>query len=195
MNKFFAMENLLKSGFYNIPRVIVDNEQSSCKKTALRARILSYFYQKVYFAKSNVVLDGRLYTCFRGELIVNQEELAVRFETDRRQWTRIMAEFTSENIIRTEQVRGGTRITLVAYDCIVGKKSAQYKQGNVGDKAAEDAAPKAKKPKLGVMVENYYPEHHVKGCDIPPIEIDLEKLIALQKMREEENNKQKNIFR
>ena len=195
MNKFFAMENLLKSGFYNIPRVIVDNEQSSCKKTALRARILSYFYQKVYFAKGDVVLDGRLYTCFRGELIVNQEELAVRFERDRRQWTRFMAEFTSENIIRTEQVRGGTRITLVAYDCIVGKKSAQYKQGNVGDNAAEDAAPKAKKPKLGVMVENYYPEHHVKGCDIPPIEIDLEKLIALQKMREEENNKQKNIFR
>ncbi len=195
MNKFFAMENLLKSGFYNIPRVIVDNEQSSCKKTALRARILSYFYQKVYFAKGDVVLDGRIYTCFRGELIVNQEELAVRFETDRRQWTRIMAEFTSENIIRTEQVRGGTRITLVAYDCIVGKKSAQYKQGNVGDKAAEDAAPKAKKPKLGVMVENYYPEHHVKGCDIPPLEIDLEKLISLQKMREEENNKQKTIFR
>ena len=122
------MENLLKSGFYNIPRVIVDNEQSSCKKTALRARILSYFYQKVYFAKGDVVLDGRIYTCFRGELIVNQEELAVRFETDRRQWTRIMAEFTSENIIRTEQVRGGTRITLVGYDCIVGKKSAQYKQ-------------------------------------------------------------------
>ncbi|MPL89936.1 hypothetical protein SDC9_35978 [bioreactor metagenome] len=96
-----------------------------------------------------------------------------------------MAEFTSENIIRTEQVRGGTRITLVAYDCIVGKKSAQYKQGNVGDKAAEDAAPKAKKPKLGVMVENYYPEHHVKGCDIPPLEIDLEKLRALKKRDEE----------
>ena len=189
MNKFFAMENLLKSGFYNIPRVIVDNEQSSCKKTALRARILSYFYQKVYFAKGDVVLDGRIYTCFRGELIVNQDELAVRFETGRRQWTRIMAEFTSENIIRTEQVRGGTRISLVGYDSIVGKKSAQYKQGNVGDKAAEDAAPKAKKPKLGVMVENYYPEHHVKGCDIPVIEIDLEKLRALKKRMEEENNK------
>ena len=185
MNKFFALENLLKSGYCIIPRVILDNEQSSCKKTALRARILSYFYQKVYFAKGDVVLDGRIYTCFRGELIVNQDELAVRFETDRRQWTRIMAEFTSENIIRTEQVRGGTRITLVAYDCIVGKKSAQYKQGNVGDKAAEDAAPKAKKPKLGVMVENYYPEHHVKGCDIPPLEIDLEKLRALKKRDEE----------
>ena len=185
MNKFFAMENLLKSGFYNIPRVIVDNEQSSCKKTALRARILSYFYQKVYFAKGDVVLDGRLYTCFRGELIVNQEELAAFFKTDRRQWTRIMAEFTSENIIRTEQVRGGTRISLVGYDSIVGKKSAQYKQTNGGDKAAEDAAPKAKKPKLGVMVENYYPEHHVKGCDIPPLEIDLEKLRALKKRDEE----------
>jgi hypothetical protein len=106
-----------------------------------------------------------------------------------------MAEFTSENIIRVDRLRGGSRISIVAYDCIVGKKSAQYKQTNGGDKAAEDAAPKAKKPKLGVWVENYYPEHHVKGCDIPPIEIDLEKLIALQKMREEENNKQKNIFR
>jgi len=180
MNKFFAMENLLKSGFYNIPRVIVDNEQSSCKKTALRARILSYFYQKVYFAKGDVVLDGRLYTCFRGELIVNQEELAVRFETDRRQWTRIMAEFTSENIIRVDRLRGGSRITIVAYDCIVGKKSAQYKQTKGGDKAAEDAAPKAKKPKLGVWVENYYPEHHVKGCDIPPLEIDLSKIPAFQ---------------
>ena len=180
MNKFFAMENLLKSGFYNIPRVIVDNEQSSCKKTALRARILSYFYQKVYFAKGDVVLDGRIYTCFRGELIVNQDELAVRFETGRRQWTRIMAEFTSENIIRTEQVRGGTRISLVGYDSIVGKKSAQYKQTNGGDKAAEEATPKAKKPKLGVSVENYYPEHHVKGCYIPKLEIDLSKIPEFQ---------------
>ena len=100
-----------------------------------------------------------------------------------------MAEFTSENIIRTEQVRGGTRISLVGYDSIVGKKSAQYKQTNGGDKAAEEAAPKAKKPKLGVMVENYYPEHHAKGCDIPVIEIDLEKLRALKKRMEEENNK------
>jgi hypothetical protein len=62
-----------------------------------------------------------------------------------------MAEFTSENIIlKIERVRGGSRITIVAYDCIVGKKSAQYKQTNGGDKAAEEAAPKAKKPKLGV---------------------------------------------
>ena len=184
MNKFFAMENLLKSGYCIIPRVILENQLSSCEKTALRASILGYFYQKAYFAKGDVVLDGRIYTCFRGELIANQEELAVRFETDRRQWNRIMAEFTSENIIRTEQVRGGTRITLVAYDCIVGKKSAQYKQGNVGDKAAEEAAPKAKKPKLGVMVENYYPEHHVKGCDIPPIEIDYTKIPPRKDLQE-----------
>ena len=195
MKKFYTMENFLKSGYYNIPRVIVDNEQSSCEKTALRARILSYFYQKVYFAKGDVVLDGRLYTCFRGELIVNQQELAAFFKTERRQWNRIMAEFAGENIIRVDRLRGGSRITIVAYDCIVGKKSAQYKQSNGGDKKNADAAPKAKKPKLGVWVENYYPEHHVKGCDIPPIEIDLEKLIALQKMREEENKKQKNIFR
>ena len=189
MNKFFAMENLLKSGYCIIPRVILENQLSSCEKTALRASILGYFYQKAYFAKGEVVLDGRIYTCFRGELIANQEELAAFFKTDRRQWTRIMAEFTSENIIRTEQVRGGTRISLVGYDSIVGKKSAQYKQTNGGDKAAEEAAPKAKKPKLGVSVENYYPEHHVKGCDIPVIEIDLEKLRALKKRMEEENNK------
>ena len=188
MNKFFAMENLLKSGFYNIPRVIVDNEQSSCKKTALRADILSYFYQKAYFAKGDVVLDGRIYTCFRGELIVNQKELAAFFKTERRQWNRIMAEFAGENIIRVDRLRGGSRITIVAYDCIVGKKSAQYKQANGGEKAA-DATPKAKKPKLGVWFENYYPEHHVKGCDIPVIEIDLEKLRALKKRMEEENNK------
>ena len=189
MNKFFALENLLKSGYCIIPRVILDNQQSSCKKTALRADILSYFYQKAYFAKGDVVLDGRIYTCFRGELIVNQQELAAFFKTERRQWNRIMAEFTSENIIRVDRLRGGSRISIVAYDCIVGKKSAQYKQANGSDKAAEEAAPKAKKPKLGVMVENYYPEHHVKGCDIPVIEIDLEKLRALKKRMEEENNK------
>ena len=180
MNKFFAMENLLKSGYCIIPRVILDNQQSSCKKTALRADILSYFYQKAYFAKGGVVLDGRIYTCFRGELIVNQQELAAFFKTERRQWNRIMAEFTSENIIRVDRLRGGSRITIVAYDCIVGKKSAQYKQSNGGDKKNADAAPKAKKPKLGVWVENYYPEHHVKGCDIPPLEIDLSKIPAFQ---------------
>ncbi|MBP8760970.1 MAG: hypothetical protein KBH61_12915, partial [Parabacteroides sp.] len=76
MKKFFAMENLLKGGYYNIPKVIEDNKQSSCEKTALMANILSYFYKKVYFAKGDVLLDGRIYTCFRGELIVNQVELA-----------------------------------------------------------------------------------------------------------------------
>ena len=179
MNKFFAMENLLKSGYCIIPRVILENQLSSCEKTALRASILGYFYQKAYFAKGDVVLDGRIYTCFRGELIANQEELAAFFKTDRRQWTRIMAEFTSENIIRVDRLRGGSRISIVAYDCIVSKKSAQYKQTNGGDKAA-DTAPKAKKPKLGVWVENYYPEHHVKGCDIPPLEIDLSKIPEFQ---------------
>ena len=184
MNNFFALENLLKSGYCIIPRVILDNQQSSCKKTALRADILSYFYQKAYFAKGDVVLDGRIYTCFRGELIVNQEELAAFFKTERRQWNRIMAEFTSENIIRVDRLRGGSRISIVAYDCIVGKKSAQYKQANGGDKAAEEAAPKTKKPKLGVMVENYYPEHHVKGCDIPPIEIDYTKIPPRKDLQE-----------
>ena len=184
MNKFFAMENLMKSGYCIIPRVILDNQQSSCKKTALRADILSYFYQKAYFAKGDVVLDGRIYTCFRGELIVNQQELAAFFKTERRQWNRIMAEFTSENIIRVDRLRGGSRITIVAYDCIVGKKSAQYKQSNGGDKKNADAAPKAKKPKLGVWVENYYPEHHVKGCDIPPIEIDYTKIPPRKDLQE-----------
>ena len=69
---------------------------------------------------------------------------------------------------------------IVGYDCIVGKKSAQYKQTNGGDKAAEEAAPRAKKAKLGVSVENYYPEHHVKGCYIPKLEIDLSKIPEFQ---------------
>ena len=189
MKKFYTMENFLKSGYYNIPRLILDSERSSCEKTALRARILRYFYEKVYFAKGEVVFNGRRYLCFRGEFIASQRELAEYFNLDRQQWTRIIAEFTSENILKIERVRGGSRFSIVAYDCIVGKKSAQYKQANGGDKAAEEAAPKAKKPKLGVMVENYYPEHHVKGCDIPVIEIDLEKLRALKKRMEEENNK------
>ena len=72
-----------------------------------------------------------------------------------------MAEFTSENIIRTEQVRGGTRITLVAYDCIVGKKIAQYKQANGGDKA-EDATPKAKN-KTGHLGRKLLPRASRKG--------------------------------
>ena len=180
MNKFFAMENLLKSGFYNIPRVIVDNEQSSCKKTALRARILSYFYQKVYFAKGEVTFNGRRYVCFRGEFIARQVELAEYFNLDRKQWNRIMTDFQSESILKIERVRGGSRFSIVGYDCIVGKKSAQYKQTNGGDNAAEEAAPKAKKAKLGVSVENYYPEHHVKGCYIPKLEIDLSKIPEFQ---------------
>ena len=179
MKKFYTMENFLKSGYYNIPRLILDSERSSCEKTALRARILRYFYEKVYFAKGEVVFNGRRYLCFRGEFIASQRELAEYFNLDRQQWTRIIAEFTSENILKIERVRGGSRFSIVAYDCIVGKKSAQYKQANGGDKAA-DAAPKAKKPKLGVSVENYYPEHHVKGCYIPPLEIDLSKIPAFQ---------------
>ena len=105
MNKFFAMENLLKSGYCIIPRVILDNQQSSCKKTALRADILSYFYQKAYFAKGDVVLDGRIYTCFRGELIVNQQELAAFFKPTR-QWNRIMASLRAKTP-SFDRLRGG----------------------------------------------------------------------------------------
>ncbi len=180
MKKFYTMENFLKSGYYNIPRLILDSERSSCEKTALRARILRYFYEKVYFAKGEVVFNGRKYLCFRGEFIASQRELAEYFNLDRQQWTRIMTDFQSESILKIERVRGGTRITLVGYDCIVGKKSAQYKQTNCGDKAAEEAASKAKKAKLGVSVENYYPEHHVKGCYIPKLEIDLSKIPEFQ---------------
>ena len=91
-----------------------------------------------------------------------------------------MTDFQSESILKIERVRGGSRFSIVGYDCIVGKKSAQYKQTNGGDKAAEEAAPKAKKAKLGVSVENYYPEHHVKGCYIPKLEIDLSKIPEFQ---------------
>ncbi|MDT3368815.1 MAG: hypothetical protein LIR40_09245 [Bacteroidota bacterium] len=180
MKKFYTMENFLKSGYYNIPRLILDSERSSCEKTVLRARILRYFYEKVYFAKGEVMFNGRRYVCFRGEFIARQVELAEYFNLDRKQWNRIMTDFQSESILKIERVRGGSRFTIVAYDCIVGKKSAQYKQANGGDKAAEEAAPKAKKAKLGVSVENYYPEHHVKGCYIPKLEIDLSKIPEFQ---------------
>ncbi len=180
MKKFYTMENFLKSGYYNIPRLILDSERSSCEKTVLRARILRYFYEKVYFAKGEVMFNGRRYVCFRGEFIASQRELAEYFNMDRKQWNRIMTDFQSESILKIERVRGGSRFTIVAYDCIVGKKSAQYKQTNGGDKAAEEAAPKAKKQKLGVSVENYYPEHHVKGCYIPKLEIDLSKIPEFQ---------------
>ncbi len=180
MKKFYTMENFLKSGYYNIPRLILDSERSSCEKTALRARILRYFYEKVYFAKGDVMFNGRKYLCFRGEFIASQGELAEYFNLDRQQWTRIMTDFQSESILKIERVRGGSRFSIVGYDCIVGKKSAQYKQANGGDKAAEEAAPKAKKAKLGVSVENYYPEHHVKGCYIPKLEIDLSKIPEFQ---------------
>ena len=180
MKKFYTMENFLKSGYYNIPRLILDSERSSCEKTALRARILRYFYEKVYFAKGEVMFNGRRYLCFRGEFIARQVELAEYFNLDRKQWNRIMTDFQSESILKIERVRGGSRFSIVGYDCIVGKKSAQYKQTNGGDKAAEEAAPKAKKAKLGVSVENYYPEHHVKGCYIPKLEIDLSKIPEFQ---------------
>ena len=81
MKKFYTMENFLKSGYYNIPRVIVDSERSSCEKTALRARILRYFYEKVYFAKGEVMFNGRRYLCFRGEFIASQRELAEYFKS------------------------------------------------------------------------------------------------------------------
>ena len=178
MKKFFAMENLLKGGYYNIPKVIADNEKSSCEKTALMARILRHFYEKVYFAKGDVIIDDRIYVCFRGEFIAKQRELAEHFNLDRKQWNRIMGEFISENILKIERVRGGSRIILVGYDAIVGKRSAQFRLANGGDKVAAEVAPRAKKVAPQALSKEgiYYPEHNVKGCDIPKIEIGIKKL-------------------
>ena len=186
MKKFFAMENLLKGGYYNIPKVIEDKKQSSCEKTALMANILSYFYKKVYFAKGDVIIDDRIYVCFRGEFIAKQRELAEHFNLDRKQWNRIMGEFISENILKIERVRGGSRIILVGYDAIVGKKSIQYRLANVGNKVAAEAAPRAKASREAVSKEGiFYPEHNVKGCDIPKIELNIKKTSATQSLRAE----------
>jgi hypothetical protein len=145
------------------------------------ANILSYFYKKVYFAKGDVMIEGRIYTCFRGEFIAKQRELAEHFNLDRKQWNRIMGEFLSENILKIERVRGGSRIILVGYDAIVGKKSIQYRLANAGNKVAAEAAPRAKASREAVSKEGiFYPEHNVKGCDIPKIEINIKKTSATQ---------------
>ena len=186
MKKFFAMENLLKGGYYNIPKVIADNEKSSCEKTALMAKILRHFYEKVYFAKGDVIIDDRIYVCFRGEFIAKQRELAEHFDLERKQWNRIMGEFLSENILKIERIRGGSRIILVGYDAIVGKKSLQFRLANGGDKVAAEAAPRAKASREGVSKEGiYYPEHNVKGCDIPKIVINVKKTSATQSLQAE----------
>jgi len=65
----------------------------------------------------------------------------------------------------------------VGYDAIVGKRSAQFRLANGGDKVAAEAAPKAKKAATEALSkEGIYPEHNVKGCDIPKIEIGTKKI-------------------
>jgi hypothetical protein len=87
------MKNFLHNGKFTEKRVLqhtpgdLDNEQSSCEKTALRADILSYFYQKVYFAKGEVVFNGRIYTLFQRLNLSQPKELAEYFNLDRNNGT------------------------------------------------------------------------------------------------------------
>lgn len=89
-----------------------------------------------------------------------------------------MAEFASENIIRTEQLRGVPHypwwVTMPLWVC-----SIQYRLANGGGKVAAEAAPRAKASREGVSKEGiYYPEHNVKGCDIPKIVINIKKTLS-----------------
>jgi len=122
MSKFYSMENLIKGGYCSFPRAVIENLDHPEKQIRTIARALFIFFRDAYFKQGIVVIKESAYPCMRGQLITNHKELTIELKINTRDWERYFKDLKEENVIQVERLRYGTRITLIAYDKLIGAK-------------------------------------------------------------------------
>jgi hypothetical protein len=127
------MENLIKGGYCSFPRAVIENLDHPEKQIRTIAKALFIFFRDAYFKQGIVKIRESAYTCMRGQLITNHKDLVLELKINTRDWERYFKDLKVENIIQVERLRYGTRITLIAYDRLIGAK------------LREESAPKAPK--------------------------------------------------
>ena len=127
MEKSCSMRRLINEGFSAIPRAVLNNQDNPDEQERLIANILFIFFRDARFKDGTMALTNAVYPCRRGQLVVQQKKMAAQMMVNYRSFQRIINVLKSDGIIEVERLKDGSRITITAYDMLVGAKLKEHK--------------------------------------------------------------------
>ena len=127
MEKSCSMRRLISEGFSAIPRAVLNNQDNPDEQERLIANILFIFFRDARFKDGTMAIKKSIYPCRRGQLIISQTILAAQLKVNFRFFQRAMDVLKSDGIIEVERLKDGSRITITAYDMLVGAKLKEHK--------------------------------------------------------------------
>lgn len=127
MEKSCSMRKLISEGFSAIPRAVLNNLTNPDEQERLIANILFIFFRDARFKDGTMALKNAVYPCRRGQLVVQQKKMAAQMMVNYRSFQRIINVLKSDGIIEVERLKDGSRITITAYDMLVGAKLKEHK--------------------------------------------------------------------
>ena len=127
MEKSCSMRKLISEGFSAIPRAVLNNQDNPDEQERLIANILFIFFRDARFKDGTMALKNAIYPCRRGQLVVQQKKMAAQMMVNYRSFQRVINVLKSDGIIEVERLKDGSRITITAYDLLVGAKLKEHK--------------------------------------------------------------------
>lgn len=127
MEKSCSMRRLISEGFSAIPRAVLNNLTNPDEQERLIANILFIFFRDARFKDGTMALTNAVYPCRRGQLVVQQKKMAAQMMVNYRSFQRVINVLKSDGIIEVERLKDGSRITITAYDMLVGAKLKEHK--------------------------------------------------------------------
>ena len=127
MEKSCSMRRLISEGFSAIPRAVLNNQDNPDEQERLIANILFIFFRDARFKDGTMAIKKSIYPCRRGQLIISQTILAAQLKVNFRFFQRAMDVLKGDGIIEVERLKDGSRITITAYDMLVGAKLKEHK--------------------------------------------------------------------
>jgi hypothetical protein len=79
------------------------------------------------FVDGTMAIKNSVYPCRRGQLIIQQKKMAAQLNVNYRLFRQAMDFLKSDGIIEVERLKDGSRITITAYDMLVGAKLKEHK--------------------------------------------------------------------
>lgn len=127
MEKSCSMRKLISEGFSAIPRAVLNNQDNPDEQERLIANILFIFFRDARFKDGTMALKNAIYPCRRGQLVLQQKKMAAQMMVNYRSFQRIINVLKGDGIIEVERLKDGSRITITAYDMLVGAKLKEHK--------------------------------------------------------------------
>lgn len=127
MEKSCSMRKLINEGYCAIPRAVLHNLTNPDDLEKLVANLLFNFFMDARFVDGTMAIKNSVYPCRRGQLIIQQKKMAAQLNVNYRLFRQAMDFLKGDGIIEVERLKDGSRITITAYDLLVGAKLKEHK--------------------------------------------------------------------